>query len=100
MLTGQRWLFPGKHGKKKSAMVLSCLDCLDNFVGAKVTPSGEYFLNCRFRFARSADREGLVSANSIVSLCVRSDKVISLFGPKESMYLVKVLTSQVSEYLG
>ena len=71
-----------------------------NFVGAKVTPSGEYFLNCRFRFARSADREGLVSANSIVSLCVRSDKVISLFGPKESMYLVTVLTSQVSEYLG
>ena len=43
-------------------------------VGVKVTPSGEYFLNCRFRLARSAERDGLVSASSIAIFCVRCEQ--------------------------
>ena len=44
VVTGHSSLLLGKLGKKKSAIAFDCLDCLANFVGLKVTPSGLYFL--------------------------------------------------------
>ena len=42
--TGHKRLFPGNAGKKKSVKGFDCTDCLANFVGMKVTPSGLNFL--------------------------------------------------------
>ena len=62
--TGQSRLFGGKAGKKNSAIGFDWRDCFASFVGWKATPSGRYRLNFRCSWDRSADLDGLVSANN------------------------------------
>ena len=58
-------------------------------------PSGVYFLNQMSRLAKSADLDGLVSANSITDLAENSDRENSSFSPSLSMYDVTKSTRHV-----
>ena len=96
VVTGHSSLFPGKTGKKNSVSGFDCLDCLANFVGIKVTPSGLNFLWSRSRLARSADLEGCVKAITVLQVSSLIDRFSLL--PTDTKYDVTLDTSQVSEY--
>ena len=81
--TGHSFRLCGKLGKI-SAISLSGLDCLANFVGLNTTPSGMYLLKRRSRLVRSLDLVGLVRASSMVSFVVRSRKSRFALSPRLS----------------
>ena len=92
LLKSHHWAQQLIPGKKNSDLCFCCLDCFDREEGRKVTPSGEHDLRLRSRDARSADLDGLVSANS---LWVSSWSGKFVFSPLDLTYFVTTPTSQI-----
>ena len=74
-----------KLGKKKSAIGLDDLLCLARWVGQKTTPFDLKDLVCKFSLDRSAERDGLVKANSIAVFIVNCLRLKSLLTPRPLM---------------
>ena len=98
--TGHSLLFSVNFGKINSEIVLPCLDCLAKAKGRKTAPSGVWRCPLMSNFAKSAERDERVNANSITVRNVRSFNVIFVLKSCSFKNVNMTETSHVSVYRG